>query len=274
MLPPEAAEYFRRLCSKRFADLASDFSRELREFERDQAARGQFGGSGYVARMAGLYEKRLKAEAKAIVAIQREVHVGFGSPLDAGVGEQLQAWGLDVLDNRYEAMQGSFVRELGRFSIPAPDLDFAHTRALAHVTVANMIADDLWTMRNVPMSGKKPEPGTTINNNTFSGPVGVVQQGGSGNVASATQEWSQGGDSTELLLALSQLRGLLGQDSALAGATTVIGKIETALKTGTADRGFVKASLSSLGATIQTVASLKPAWEFVKEKAALLGILF
>ena len=175
MLPPEAAEYFRRLCSKRFADLASDFSRELREFERDQAARGQFGGSGYVARMAGLYEKRLKAEAKAIVAIQREVHVGFGSPLDAGVGEQLQAWGLDVLDNRYEAMQGSFVRELGRFSIPAPDLDFAHTRALAHVTVANMIADDLWTMRNVPMSGKKPEPGTTINNNTFSGPVGVVQ---------------------------------------------------------------------------------------------------
>lgn len=123
------------------------------------------------------------------------------------------------------------------------------------------------------MSGKKPETGTTINNNTFSGTVGVVQQGGRGNVASAAQEWSQGDDSTELLLALSQLRGLVGQDSALAGATTAIGKIETALKTGTADRGFVKDSLSNLGATIQTVASLKPAWEFVKEKAALLGVL-
>lgn len=143
MLPPEATEYFRRLCSKRFAGLATDFSRELREFEREQAAHSQFGGGGYVARMAGLYEKHLKVEAKAIVAIQREVHARFGSPLDAGVGEQLQAWGLDALDNRFKSMRGSFARELGRFSIPASDLDFAHARALAHVTVANVIADDL-----------------------------------------------------------------------------------------------------------------------------------
>jgi hypothetical protein len=38
MLPPESAEYFRRLCSKRFADMAVEFSHELREFERSEAA--------------------------------------------------------------------------------------------------------------------------------------------------------------------------------------------------------------------------------------------
>jgi hypothetical protein len=83
MSPPEAAEYFKTLCAKRFAGMAGELSHELREFGRNEAARGQFSGSGHTGRIGGLFHKQLEAEAKAIVAIQREVHAGFDSPLGA-----------------------------------------------------------------------------------------------------------------------------------------------------------------------------------------------
>lgn len=270
MLPPESAEYFKRLCSKRFADMAVEFSHELREFERSEAARGQFGGGGHTARMAGLFEKHLKAEARAIVAMQREVHAGFGSPLGAGVVEQLQAWGLDALEGRFDAMTGAFTRQLGRRGIAAPDVsNFAYARALTRVTVSNSIADDLWTMRNVPMKGSKSEAGTVVNINA---PTGVVQLGDN-NTATVHQQWSQG-DPVALLRALAELRGALGDWPELAEARDTIDRIDAALKSGKADRSQVTEWLVGIGAVIQTTASIKPAWDLVKAAAATAGFPF
>lgn len=258
------------LCGKRFAGTAVEFSHELREFERNEAARGQFGGRGHIARMAGLFEEHLKTEARAIVAIQREVHAGFGSQLGAGVVEQLQAWGLDALEGRFDAMTVGFAHHLGRRGIAMPDLgDFAHTRALARVTVSNLIADDLWTMRNVPMKGKKAEAGTVVNINA---PTGIVQFGDN-NTATAHQQWSQG-DPAALLRALAEFRGALGDRAELAEVRDTIDRIDAALKSGKADRSQVTEWLIGIGAVIQTTASIKPAWDWVKAAAATAGFPF
>jgi hypothetical protein len=271
MLPTEAAAYFRSLCAKRFADIAIEFSHRLRAFERAESARGQVGGSGYAVRLAGLYEEQLRDQAKAIVAIQREVHQGFGSPLEPEVVEQLQAWGQAAIEDRFDAMKGAFGRELGRYGCAVPDFDFSHSRALASVTVSNVIADEFWTMRNVPMSGKKPIAGTTVNN-TFNAPIGVAQFG-DGNTANVQHQTVQG-DPIELLRALDELRLSLRQGSELAEARADIDRIEAALRSSSPDRGQVTKWLAGVATTVQAIASVHPALDTVRKAAAALGLPF
>ncbi|MFT7721953.1 MAG: hypothetical protein QM788_03840 [Roseateles sp.] len=285
VLPETAKAYFDSLWAAQSADAWSNLSRRQRDFEQAERARGQRpNGSGYAARLSTLYKEDLAQRAGTIAEILKKVHRDFDCPLDEGVSEQLREWGTVALANARDGLEGAYMRHLQRYGLQdIRPIGLEHAYACGQATVANVPARQLWEQRNVP--GKQPRrlttevPVTVINtfNNTInnSGTIGAVQTG-PGATANVQQQWVQG-DSSELQGALAALRDALeaSQDMPLEARREFVDNIDSAveeLQRERPDTTRLLGWLGAIGAAVETIANVQPAYEAVKALAQALGI--
>lgn len=279
MLPPKAKTYFDNLLSASNAEAWSDLTQRQKAFERGEFARGiSPDGAGFVARLAALYADSLTARARAIGEILKIVHQAFDSPLNDGVDSQLRDWGERALSDAYQGLEGGYVRHLQRYGVdPAHATGLSHAYASARVVVGNLPSSYLWELRNVPAKRpQSPSASSTapvvINN---SGTI-VALQTGANSTTNVQQQWG-GGDSTELRAALTALRNALerAQDVEAAQRVDLIADVDSAvaeLEQENPNKGRLLRCLGGVGAAVQTVASVQPAYAAVQSLARVLGL--
>lgn len=280
-----AKAYFDSLWGAQSSDAWSGLSRRQHDFEQGEVARGQRpNGSGYAARLSALYKEDLSQRASTIAEILKKVHQDFDCPLDEGVSEQLREWGAVALANARDGLEEAYMRHLQRYGLrDIRPIGLEYVYACGQATVANVPARELWVRRNVP--GKQPRlltaevPVTVINtfNNTInnSGTIGAVQTG-PGATVNVQQQWVQG-DSSELRGALAALRDALEatQDMPLEARREFVGNIDSTvaeLQHERPDTMRLLRWLGAIGAAVETIANVQPAYETVKTLAQALGI--
>lgn len=285
MLPETAKVYFESLWTRQSADAWSNLSKRQRDFERVEIARGHsLSGSGYAARLSSIYKEDLTHRARVIVETLRRVHWDFDSPLDEGVAGQLCEWGARAVDDARDGLEVAYVQHLQRLglqNIHPIELEYAY--ASARAAVHNELTHQLWEQRNVPRRHphhqRSGAPVTVMNtfNNTInnSGTIGAVQTG-PGAVADVQQQWIQG-SSSDLREALGALRDALNgaQELDSEARRGLVGNIDNAIAELQQERSNVQrllAWLGGIGAAVDTIASIQPAYEAVKAWARALGI--
>lgn len=270
MLPDAAVTYFGHLCADGFVEQSRQLSGAQREFDRrETGGRGQ----GYAARLGALYQEQLKTRGQVIVEAAKAVHQKFGLPSDESTASELKALAEKALHAQVDGLRGSYERHLQPFGI-TPALDpFAHQGPLTNAWVVNAVRRHLWTLENVPMENE-PSAAPTM---TFNGPVGAVQTGANA-VANVTQSWS--GDSVAAVVsALADFKSLLqatpGVEAGLRDdLVTDIENASTELAAASPNTERLTRWLGGVGAAVQTIGALQPAWDAVKASLRLLGLPF
>lgn len=281
MLPLEAQSYFDSLWSSASANVLTQLSQRIKEFERTEFARGQSPGNvGFSARISVLYKNALFDSAQKITDTLQTVHKSFDSPINDGIDAQLKDWGARALSNAYQGLEGAYTRHLQAFGVQlvhASGLDQAYIQTQA--SVANSLQQYLWQLRNVPAlkpqrQNPPPHMQVTINNNN-SGPIGAIQVG-AGSTANVQQHWSSG-DTSELKLALVALREAFEHAHDIDSETRseLVADIDSTcaeLERETPNKGKVLRWLGGIGAAIGTIGSVQPAYEAVRSLARMLGL--
>lgn len=270
MLPEPAVTHFGHLCTDGFVEQSRKLSEAQRAFERKETGgRGQ----GYAARLASLYQEQLKALGSVILEAAKSIHARFGLPSDEATAAELKALAEKALDAQIQGLRGAYERHLQPFGVtPASDL-FAHQGPLTHAGVLGAIGRHLWEAQNLPMP-KQPNP---TPNMTFNGPVGAVQTGDNA-VANVAQSWS-GENVAAVVKALADFQALLhtapGLDADLrADLVRDVESASTEIAAPTPNTGRLTRWLGGVGAAVQTVGALQPAWEAVKVGLRSLGLPF
>lgn len=270
MLPAAAVTYFNHLCTDGFVVLSLQLSNAQREFDKKEInGRGQ----GYAARLSALYQEQLKVRGQVIVESVKTMHEKFCLPNDESTTAQLKALAEKAFHIQVDGLRGSYERHLQSFGIvPTADL-FAYQGPLTQAWVMNTVCRHLWTLENVPMH-KETHTVLTMN---FNGPVGAVQTGANA-AATVTQSWS--GESLDAVVkALTDFNALIKNTPSLDAKiqADIESDVKNALEemaTTTPDMTKVMRWLHGVGASVQAVAAIQPAWEAVKVIIRMLGLPF
>lgn len=268
MLPAAAVTFFNHLCTDGFTEQWRQLGDVQREFERKETAgRGQ----GYAARLAPMYREQLKSRGRVIVDAAKAMHKRFGLPNDEATATDVKGLAAGTLQAQVESLLGAYERHLRPFGIsPASDL-FAHESPLTHAFVLNAIGRHFWTLRNVP---EQKEP-STVPTMTFNGPVGAVQTGANA-VANVTQSWSDE-NVASLVRALADFKALLESTPDVDADLRVdlvrdVESASTELATQTPNVRRLMRWLGGVGAAVQTIGALQPAWQAVQAGLRALGL--
>lgn len=270
MIPEAAVTHFGHLCTDGFAEQWGRLSEDQRAFERrETGGRGQ----GYAARLAPLYQEQLKARGRVILEAVKTIDQRFGLPGDDTTTAELKALAEKMLTSQAEGLRDAYLRHLQPFGITPASDPFALEGPKTHAGVLNGVGRYRWEAQNVPM----PKQSIPTPSMTFNGPVGAVQTGDNA-IANVTQSWS--GENVEAVVkALAELKALLhtapGIDADLrADLVKDVESASTELVGPTPNAGRLTRWLGGVGAAVQAVGALQPAWEAVKIGLRSLGLPF
>lgn len=268
LLPDTAVVHFNHLCASDFASGWRKFADDQREFERRETG-GR--GEGYAARLATLYQREFERRAQFILATLKDVHRTFGAPLGESVLNQLLDVAARTLSDQLQAIEGAYMRHVQPFGLLGVASGLSDRAPLQQAAIANALRQHFWTLEHVPVK-KDASPQATM---TFNGPVGAVQTG-SHAVANVSQQWNAD-TVTAAIDQLNRFRELLEREADIEPSLRPElvrdidnAKAELALEKPSAGR--VSRWLGGVGAAIQTVGALQPAWEMVRSAIRALGV--
>lgn len=270
MIPVAAVTHFEHLCTDGFTEQWGLLSEEQRAFERrETGGRGQ----GYAARLAPLYQEQLRARGRVVLEAAKTIDERFGLPGDDATTAELKALAEKKLTSQVEVLRDAYVRYLQPFGIAPASDPFALEGPKTHAGVLSAIGRHRWEAQNVPMP-KQSNPTPSM---TFNGPVGAVQTGDNA-IANVTQSWS-GENVAAVVKALADFKALLhtapGLDADLrADLVKDVESASTEIAAPTPNTGRLTRWLGGVGAAVQTVGALQPAWEVVKVGLRSLGLPF
>ncbi len=279
LLPEEAKRYFDVLLERALSQSSVKLQKEQEEFQRNETSNGrELFGEGHAARLSKIYIENLSDRAKIIVDTTKKVHAGFHNPLHDGVDEQLVKWALDVLTNSCRSLQSAFNSHLQHFGDQnRPISQFDLRKAATQTWLDNSIRHDLWELRNVP--SKNPKPNIEMNSMQMT----YNFHGNNATVVNATnstvniqQQWTAD-SSNEMKLAVKALKDALKNSieeggSDLADASSRLDDVDQELTHQVPNQSRIASLLSAVGGTVSTIASIQPAYEYVKEVAKQLGL--
>lgn len=269
MLPEAALTHFHHLLDARLASAAQALDSEFQSFNREETG-GR--GKGYVARLASVYARQLQPVAVGISESLREVHARF----DIGLSDEVQREILRLAEESFQSwtrgMEGAFARHLGRFGMPVAPLDWGLSLAASGAGLQNSLHRYFWDLKNPPPMKHEATSTTVININS---PVNVVQTG-AGAVASVYAVWSPT-DVAAAVQALTQLLEEMKAEACIPAALLVelendVNNIAQEVQESAPSGARVTRWLGGIGASIQTIASLQPAWQMVQTAMKALGL--
>lgn len=269
MLPSAAQTHFQHLVAERISEVTRNLDADVKAFNRKEPA-GR--GAGHVARLAGVYARQLQPLRLGIFDALCEVHARF----DLGLSDDVQSDFLRLADESYQGwvrgMEGAFSRHLGRFGLPDSPLDWGLVVAATQAGLSNSVRRYFLNLKNLPPMKQEAVSNTTININA---PVNVVQTG-AGSVAHVHAGWAPA-DVAAAVHALDQLRDAMKADPSVSEGLLVelvndVENIAQEVQSSSPRGASITRWLGGLGASVQTVASLQPAWQAVQAAMKLLGL--
>lgn len=269
MLPNAAQIYFQHLVTERLSAVTRSLDADVKAFNQKEPA-GR--GAGHVARLSGVYVRHLQLVQLGIFESLRDVHTCF----DLGLSDDVQSEFLRLADDTYQGwvrgMEGSFARHLGRSGLPVSPLDWGSVVAATQAGLSNSVRRYFWNLENLPTMKQEAVSSTTININA----PGNVVQTGAGSIAHMHAGWAPA-DVAAAVHALAQLRDAMKADPSVSEGLLVelVNHVESIVHEvqSTAPRGAnITRWLAGLGASVQAVASLQPAWKAVQAAMKLLGL--
>lgn len=268
MLPDAAVTHYRHLCSEGFADGAQRLHEEQKAFDLKETG-GR--GAGYAARLAAIYVSEFKRSANIIADAIKEAHGRFNLSLSEDTQQAMLGLADKTLKAQADAFAGAYTRHIERFGLSSEKDCLGHQRQLSDAFVQTTLRRFFWTLENVPMPKDLPAS-TTMN---FHGTVGAVQTGAQ-STANVSQSWSNE-NVTAVVAALAQFKDLLAKatdvDAELRGELlTDIDSASHELVVGAPNVARISRWLGGIGATVQTVGSLQPAWDGVKACLRAIGL--
>jgi len=269
MLPQNALTHFQHLREERLSALACSLDAAVHAFNRKETG-GR--GIGYVARLAGLYRGQVQPVATAISRALQEVHTRF----NLGLSEVVQQEILDVAERSLQTwisgMEGAYSRHLGRYGIAAPALDWGLVAASAQASLLESLRRYFWNLEHLPPMPQESSSNTVININA---PGAVVQTGA--NAVAHVRQGSAPADVAALLEALAQFGATLKVAPGVPAEIVVelqsdLSNIVQEVQTPSPSSARVGRWLGGIGASVQTVASLQPAWQAVQAALKVMGL--
>lgn len=269
MLPKAALTHFHHLLGAQQANAAQALDSDVRSFDRKETG-GR--GNGYVARLASVYGRQLWPVTVGISESLREVHARFELGLSDEVQNEILRLADESFQSRIRGMEGAFARHLGRVGMRVVPLDWGLSLATSGTSLQNSIHRYFWDLKSLPPMKHEAAASTIININS---PVNVVQTGG-GSVANVHAGWSPN-EVVAAIHALAQLREGMKAEACIPAAWLVelendVNNIAREVLDSAPNPARVTRWLGGIGASIQTIASLQPAWQAVRTAMKALGL--
>lgn len=249
----------------------------LRAAASQLAARGMIGSGNTGAQFARIGADELTVRAKIIWNAIQRAHVASGAPLASETQTDLQKQ-IDQHVKTHSFQVQALVNEV------VPPLN-GHIRSTiithiqetittgTHQILAQLAVEAGFYVDDLRRQAAQPSPTAPVT--IHAGHIGAVQTGAYAvaHISMTAQE------SARLTEALEKFRQAL-QASSEASAEQrtqgeeIAGELITAVKAGKPNGPKISGLLGGLATSVQTIASLRPAWELVRDAAIAAGIAF
>lgn len=273
MLDPQLITRIREYLAAELGPRDRTLDTALMAEQRAAAAAGTLNGGGMIARYSNAGRDELAVRAALIWAVIRRSHASLQGAFTDGMLEDLRQQIAEHMTEHANRVADFCMQPVGvgggdaaraQFRVTVRDEVLKRGRELIarYDVEAQFYVDDL----------KRPTAagGQVLN---FHGPVGAVQTApfATANVSLA------GADGERLVDALEQLRQAIernaeGTSEQRAAGTEIVADTIAAVKSERPNAAKIAGLLGGLATTVQTTASLQPAWQAVRAIAAAIGI--
>jgi hypothetical protein len=222
--------------------------------------------------MANKGRIELKARAQQVLAHFSRSIAAYGAQYEPGIGSEANRLLQDILATQKANVRGTAEEYAKKSSVFSPAFFNAFDEAADREARRIKSELDLWEAQ---MKQRHEKPSTSSNVVTVSGNFNVVQTATIGSSARLIID----ADSRQALSdGLTALRGALsGADDLDPVQRTelaqVIDDCEQEVTRETPNQSRLMGALQAIATTVQTTASLQPAWEVVRRAMQLMGIL-